>query len=208
MPKLVYFPSLRGRAEVIRLAAAEAGLKFEEETFTDFPALKASGRLPFQAVPMWEEDDGLKLVQSNAILQHIGRAHGLYGSSPREAALVDQALWTAEDIRNEYRKIQTAEPAKRADVRAELISKHLPRFFSGLERLLAAAGTPYFAGQNVSVGDLALWYALELGRDNGFGALLADLPKLNAWYDRVAARPKIAEYVKSPARHPVFKLPA
>ena len=62
LPKLVYFAS-RGRGEVIRLALAEAGVAYEEENFAgdQFAALKASGRLPFLAVPLWEED-GFRLL--------------------------------------------------------------------------------------------------------------------------------------------------
>ncbi len=205
MPKLIYFSS-RGRAEVIRLACAEAGVSYQEENFTDFPALKASGRLPFQAVPLWEEDDGFQLAQSYAIAMHVARGHGLTGSTPRENALVDQAVWTAEDIRIEYRKVISAEPQKRAEVRADLVRTHLPRFFGGLERLLGKSA--FAAGEKLSVGDLALWYAVEMGRDNDLGAPLADCPKLSAWYERVATRPNIAAYLKSPKRWPVFKLPA
>jgi glutathione S-transferase len=204
MPKLVYFAS-RGRAEVIRLVCAEAGIAYEEENFTDFAALKASGRLPFAAVPIWEEDDGFKLAQSYAIVQHLSRGHGLYGSTPREAALVDQALWTAEDLRIEYRKVGSADPAKRADVRAELLATHLPRLFGGLERLLAKSA--FLGGAQLSGGDLAVWYATEIARDNGLDGPLADLPKLKAWYDGIAARPRIAAYLRSPKRHAVFKLP-
>jgi glutathione S-transferase len=60
----------------------------------------------------------------------------------------------------------------------------------------------------VTAGDLALWYPIEMARDNGLDGPLADCPRLNAWFERVAARPKIAAYLKSPKRFPVFKLPA
>jgi glutathione S-transferase len=206
LPKIVYFAT-RGRAEVTRLVLAEAGVQYEEENFAvpeGFAALKKSGRLPFLAVPIWE-DNGFTLAQSAAIANHIARAHGLRGKNPREEALVDQALGAAEDVREEYRKLMRADASKRAEVRAELLSTSLPRWFGHLERQLGATG--YFVGGSITVGDLAIWYAIEIGKDNGFGAALADCPKLNAWFDRVAARPKIAEYLKSPKRWPLAKLP-
>ena len=207
--KLIYFAS-RGRAEIIRLALAEAGVAWEDETFKteDFSRLKASGRLPFQAVPVWEED-GFRLAQSLAILQHIGRGHGLYGASPREQALVDQALGAVEDVRLEIRKLTAAEPAKRPEVRADLTANVLPRWFGLLEKLLASnkEGKGFLVGEKVSIADLALWYLIELSRDNGFGSALSDCPRLTAFAERVASRPKIAAYLASSRRFPLTRLP-
>lgn len=209
LPKLVYFRS-RGRAEVIRLALAEAQVAYEEENFVDaeFPALKASGRLPFLAVPVWEEN-GETLAQSAAILNHIGRAHGLRGKSARDEAKIDEALGAVEDVRIELRKLMHAEPAKRADLRAQLLQTTLPRWFALLEKLLAAnhGGQGFIAADAFSVADCALWYLLEMSVDNGFGAALADCPKLQAFSKRIAARPNIAAYLASPRRHAFIPLP-
>ncbi|MGH7126739.1 MAG: glutathione S-transferase, partial [Stellaceae bacterium] len=174
-----------------------------------FAALKASGRLPFQAVPVWEED-GFTLAQSGAILLHVGRNHGLYGSTPREAALIDEALGAMDDTRAELRKVMMVDPAKRAEVRAEVSEKSLPRWFGFLEKLLARNddGKGFLVGKSVSIADLALYYVIEYARDNGFGKSLADCPRLTAFADRIAARPKIAAWLASPKRPPVMLMPA
>ena len=57
------------------------------------------------------------------------------------------------------------------------------------------------------MADLALWYLIELCRDNGFGAAVAAYPALVAFAERVASRPRLAAYLKSPARHPFVPLP-
>jgi glutathione S-transferase len=211
MNTLVYFAS-RGRAEVIRLTLSEAGADWKDETFAieDFPKLKASGRLPFQAVPLWEEDGGLRLAQSYAILQHVGRTHGMVGANPREQALVEQALGGVEDVRGEIRKLMGAAPEKRADIRSELVSKTLPRWFAMLEKMLAsnAGGEGLLVGDRVTTADLALYYLLEMTADNDFGAALADAPKLQAFVKRIATRPKIAAYLSSPRRFKLTKLPS
>jgi glutathione S-transferase len=205
--KLVYFAA-RGRAEIIRLALAEAGVEWVDDTFDDFPKLKASGRLPFLAVPVWEEDGGFKLAQSAAILQHIARGHGLYGANARESALVDQALGAIDDVRIEIRKLMGAEPAKRAEVRKTLTTESLPRWFGMLEKLLGSngGGKGFVVGDKITIADLALYYLVEMARDNDFGAALADCPKLGAFADRIAARPKIAAYLKSSRRFPLTKI--
>lgn len=209
--KLVYFGT-RGRAEVIRLALAEAGVPWEDDAFQGteaFAALKATGRLPFLAVPVWEEDGGFRLAQSSAILNHIARNHGLYGASPREQAKIDEALGAVDDVRGELRKMFLVPAEKRAETRTELASKTLPRWFGMLEKLLAAngGGNGFVASEKVSSADLALWYVMEMSRDNGFGDAFADCPKLLAFFDRIAARPKIAAYLASPRRFPLMKMP-
>jgi glutathione S-transferase len=209
-PKLIYFPA-RGRAELIRLVLAEAGVTFHEESFKggdEFAALKASGRLPFLAVPVWEED-GLRLAQSAAIANYLARTHGLAGKSSREQALIEQALGAVDDVRLELRKLATTDVAKRPELRAELLTATLPRWFGLLEKLLASNndGKGFVVGDTLSIADLGLWYLLELATDNGFGAALVDCPKLRDFAARIGARPKIAAYLASARRFPFQPLP-
>ncbi|HTN51477.1 MAG TPA: glutathione S-transferase [Anaeromyxobacter sp.] len=214
-PTLVYFPS-RGRAEVIRLVLAEAGVDWQEHPVgkgtpprdgrpTDFAALKASGDLPFEAVPVWEEPGGFRLAQSLAIVNHLGRTHGLRGRTPAEAAQCDQWLGAIEDVRGELRKISAAAPPERAAVRSELRTAVLPRWLGFLDRLLRAnrGGAGFAVGEGCSVADLALYYLLELVRDNGLGEAIDRYPALVEHARRIASRPRIAAYLAS-ARRPAF----
>jgi len=219
-PTLRYFPA-RGRAEVIRLVLAEAGVDYQElpvgrgtpprdGRVTDLAALKGTGALPFDAVPVWEEPGGFRLAQSAAIANHLARAHGLRGRSPLEEARVDELLGAVEDVRQELRKLATSPAEQRPAVRAELAASTLPRWFGHLDRVLRAnqGGAGFAVGAGPTVADLALWYLLELCRDNGFGAALDQVPALAAFETRIAARPAIAAYLKSPRRPPFTPLPA
>jgi glutathione S-transferase len=211
LPKLIYFAA-RGRAELIRLTLAEGGMEYQDETFSGaeaFAALKASGRLPFGAVPVWEEPDGFRLAQSQAIASHVARAGGLHGKSPREIALCEQMLGAFEDVRQEMRRLNTVEPAKRADLRAELLTTSLPRWFGQLDAVLQKnrSGEGYLVGESVTLADLAVFYLVELASDNGFAGALADRPRLKAHFDRTRARPRLAEYLGSPRRFPFQPLP-
>jgi glutathione S-transferase len=217
-PMLVYFPS-RGRAEVIRLVLAEAGVDYAERRVgkgtppadgrpTDLAELKADGTLPFGAVPFWEEP-GLRLAQSAAIANHLARRHGLRGADAAEEARCDELLGAVDDVRAELRRLATAPPEGRAAVRAELLTRTLPRWFGDLERYarprIEASG--FAVGKSLTVADLALWYLIELANDNGFGAALAGCPALAAFAARVAARPRIAAWIASPKRPPFLPLP-
>jgi glutathione S-transferase len=218
-PTLLYFPA-RGRAEVIRLVLAEAGVEYDEHHVgkgsppaggrpTDLAALKAAGVLPFGAVPAWEEPGGFRLAQSAAIANHLARRHGLRPADPVEAARCDELLGAVDDVRAELRKLAMAGPEQRAAVRAELLGTALPRWFGDLERLLAPrlAATGFAVGGALTVADLALWYTLEIAQDNGFGAALEGCPALKAFFSRVAARPRIAAYLASPRRPALTLLP-
>lgn len=218
-PTLIYFAG-RGRAEVIRLVLAEAGVDYQEHIVghgtppvdgrpTDFAALKATGTLPFDAVPVWEEPSGLRLAQSAAIANHIARSHGLRGRTALEEARCDELLGAVDDVRLELRKLVTVAAEQRAALRAELASATLPRWLGYLHRLLQhnGGGTGYAVGASVTVADLALWYLLEMIRDNGFGGALERYPALVGFAERIGKRPRIAEYLKSARRPPFVPLP-
>ncbi len=219
-PTLVYFPS-RGRAELIRLVLAEAGVDFEEHPVgrgtppvngrpTDFAALKASGDLPFEAVPVWEEPGGFRLAQSLAIVNHLGRAHGLRGRTPIEEARCDEWLGAVDDVRAELRKLTSTPADQRAALRAELRATILPRWLGFLDRRLRAnrGGEGFTVGEGPTVADLALYYLLELVRDNGLGEAIDRYPALVAFAQRIASRPRVAAYLRSPKRRPFVPLPA
>jgi glutathione S-transferase len=218
-PTLLYFAS-RGRAEVIRLVLAEAGVEFDEHHVgkgsppangrpTDLAALEAEGVLPFGAVPAWEEPGGFRLAQSAAIANHLARRHGLRGATPEEEDRCDELLGAVDDVRAELRKLFACPADQRAAVRADLAEKALPRWFARLERAYgkSLAATGFAAGPRLTVGDLALWYALEMARDNGFGGAFAACPQLRAFLDRIAARPRLAAYLASPRRPAFTPLP-
>jgi glutathione S-transferase len=218
-PTLIYFPA-RGRAELIRLVLAEAGVDYQEHAIgkgtppvngrpTDFAALKATGTLPFDAVPVWEEPDGLRLAQSGAIANHLSRTHGLRGKNAVEEARCDELLGAVDDVRLELRKLATVAAEQRPALRAELASATLPRWLGHLDRLLQrnGGGAGYVVGSSVTVADLALWYLLEQIRDNGFGGALERYPGLMAFVERIGSRPRITAYLKSARRPPLVLLP-
>lgn len=219
-PTLIYFAG-RGRAELIRLLLAESRVEYQELVVgqgtppvdgrpTDFAALKATGALPFDALPVWEEPGGLRLAQSAAIANHIARTHGLRGKNATEEALCDQILGAVDDVRLELRKLVGASAEQRPALRAELAGTTLPRWFGYFDRLLKSndGGKGFVVGTAATVADLSLWYLLEMIRDNGLGDALARHPILVAFAERIGKRPGIAQYLGSSRRPPFVPLPA
>lgn len=228
MPTLTYFSS-RGLSELIRVILAEAEVEYQEVNLgtyhpadqpSDFEALKASGKLAFGAVPLWEEPSGLSLVQSDAIVRHLARTHQLYGRTAAEAARIDVVAEGVKDIRLNMRKIQLAEPAKRAAERENVLSTVLPRWLGYLNAMLEANAQQeasavdaqhsrpgFFVGSTLSYADLSVWLLLESIIDNGLAAPLEQYPALVAFEQRIRQRPRVQAWIDSPRRFPKQLLP-
>jgi glutathione S-transferase len=208
LPTLIYFP-IRGRAELIRIVAATAGLDWQEHPVTaggaDFQALRDSGELPFHQVPVWIEADGFRLAQSMAIARHLARGADLLGKTPREQALVDQLLGAYEDIRAGIRPLATSKPEERPKVRQDLDTVTLPRWLGFLDRIID--GRAFAVGEGLTLADLAIWYLLEMMGDLKLQAPLDGQPRLQAYAARIGATPRLAAYVTS-ARRFKFVMPA
>jgi glutathione S-transferase len=212
LPCLTYFSS-RGRAEPIRMLLADAGVEHDEiavgtwsatDQPTDFVALRASGKLAFGALPLWEEPDGFQLVQSDAILRHLARTHDRYGANLREAARCDEVIGGVEDTRAEIRKLGPVPAPGRAALRDQLVTSILPRWLGHLEQHLARndGGHGFVVGARPSLADIVLWHLLEVVHDNGLTAALADCPLLASFYTRFGERPSIAAFRASAHRYP------
>ena len=98
---------------------------------------------------------------------------------------------------------------QRGAFRAELASSVLPRWFGYLDRLLRSnrGGGAFAVGEAITVADLALYYLLEMVRDNGMGEAIDRYPALAAFERRIASRPRIAAYLASPRRPKLAPLP-
>ena len=97
--KLIYLDGY-GRGEQIRLLLTHVKQEFEDQrvSFEEVAKLRESGQLEFGQVPQLEWD-GIKYVQSSAILRAIGANNGLYSSDPitmwKIDSLVDHTSDTA-----------------------------------------------------------------------------------------------------------------
>ena len=71
------------------------------------------------------------------------------------------------------------------------------------ERVLTENGGAYIVGSSLSYVDLSMFQLIEALRfafPSGFGRLNPRVPNLITLHGRVAARPNVAAYLKSPRR--------
>lgn len=89
----------KGLGEQVRLMLWEAGVEYEEryvDTREKLEALRKNDLL-FQQLPLLEID-GLKLVQSSAIVRYIARKYNLYGKSVVDQVHCDMLADGIKDI--------------------------------------------------------------------------------------------------------------
>ncbi|XP_015343345.1 glutathione S-transferase A1 [Marmota marmota marmota] len=195
-PVLHYFDS-RGRMECIRWLLAAAGVEFEEkliESPEDLDKLKNDGSLMFQQVPM-VEIDGMKLVQTRAILNYIATKHNLYGKDMKERVLIDMYTEGTADL-NEMIMLLPLCPADQKDAKIALIKDRTKnRYLPVFEKVLKSHGQDYLVGNKLSRADIhlteLLYYVEEVD-----SSLLANFPLLKALKTRISNLPSVKKFLQ------------
>jgi glutathione S-transferase len=217
--EIKYFP-MRGRAEVIRLLLAAAGVPFkntdvgfgELPTYKETALLGAAQGLPCLYVTT-PEGRVHEIPQSYSIIRFLAGRHGLVPAGAFDAARADVVAEAHLDWRLKGWNPVAYMPlrlANRAQVQAYFdgpAKRHLATF----EALLSGDGAgggggDFFAGPALSYADLVVWETLDAHLallDGGAKALAAGgFPRLAAFHARVAALPRVAAYVGGATRRP------
>ncbi|XP_076414019.1 glutathione S-transferase alpha-3-like isoform X1 [Peromyscus maniculatus bairdii] len=204
-PILHYFNS-RGRMESVRWLLAAAGVEFEEKyikTQKDLKRLKNDGSLMFRQVPM-VEIDGMKLVQTRAILNYIASKYDLYGKDMKERALIDMYTEGTIDLNEMIIRYPFLPPGEKDASLAQIIRKagkcHLPAF----EEVLKGHGQDYLVGNRLSRADIhvvELLYHVEELNDS----IVASFPLLQALRTRVSNLPTVKKFLQPGSQRKPFE---
>ncbi|TFK06776.1 coiled-coil domain-containing protein 57 [Platysternon megacephalum] len=158
-PKLTYFNG-RGRMESIRWLLATAGVEFEEEfleTREQYQKLIKDGALLFDQVPL-VEIDGMKMVQTRAILSYIAGKHNLYGKDLKERALIDMYVEGTADLMGMIITFAFTPPKERN--LALIIERATTRYFPVYEKVLKQHRQEFLVGNRFSWADIQLLEAI------------------------------------------------
>jgi glutathione S-transferase len=196
--KITYFPG-RGRAEAIRMMHAAVGAPYVDNSVTgaQWPELKPN--LPFGQLPAYQDDEGILMAQSRAIMNHIARKHGLYGSTAVESYMVDAVMECLADL-NPAQLFFLSEEGRKAGItkfRDEIVPKHLKY----LDAFVSKSPSTTFVVGDLSMADIAIVNLVEFLEDNNL-ASVGDYPRLKAVYDVSCAHEKLGAYLKSEGRFP------
>lgn len=224
--ELYYWPTIQGRGEFVRLALEEAGADYidvarrSEHSGMGMPAMLALldradvATLPF-APPFLKAGEQL-IAQTANILLFLGPRLGLAPEDEAGRLWVHQLQLTIADLVAEahdthhpiasslYYKEQKPEALRRA---ADFTGARMPKFLDYFEAVLGRnpCGNAWLAGDALTYADLSLFQViagLRYAFPKTMQRLEPDYPLLIALHDRVAARPRIARYLKSKRRLP------
>ena len=217
--QLYYWPSIQGRGEFVRLALEEAGADYVDVArrrggVAEMQRLMEAAVAHPPFAPPFLRDGEVLIGQTANILFYLGRRHGL---APRDEAgrlwahqlqltiadVVDEAHDTHHPIASSlYYEEQEAEARRRA---ADFIANRIPKYLGYFEGVLERnpQGERRLIGRRVSYCDLSL-FQLVAGLRYAFPRAMAQLgprfARVSALHDRIAARPRVAAYLKSPRR--------
>jgi glutathione S-transferase len=219
--ELYYWPSIQGRGEFVRLALEEAGADYVDVARRPgkgggVPAMVkllegTRVQQPPFAPPFLKAGD-LIIGQTANILLYLGPRHGLAPRREGARLWTNQLQLTISDFVAEvhdthhpiaaglYYEDQRPAAKRRA---ADFLKSRAPKFLLYLERVLEHSGGPYLLGRTLTYADLSLFQVVDGLRyafPKAMRRLEKKVPRVVALHDRVAARPRIAAYLRSGRR--------
>jgi glutathione S-transferase len=193
VPILTYF-QFRGLGESIRLLLEDQGIVFEDRRVAFGPEWEAlKPELPFGQVPRLQVGDRT-IVQSQAILRHLGREHGLCGATEADRVRCDVSLEAARDGSQRLVDHFWSPDSMKPGAPTAFETGTLADLLAMLERWLGDA--PWFGGGEVLIAD---YYVLTVLDEAAifFPAAMERAPALAAYRRRMNERPGIAAYIAS-----------
>jgi glutathione S-transferase len=221
---LYYWPEIQGRGEFVRLALEDAGAPYvdvarEPGGMKELLKLMSNGvpgsPSPRPFAPPFLHTGKLLIAQTSEILHYLGPQLGLVPSNePGRLAALQHQL-TIADLVNEahdthhpvgaglYYEDQKAEALRRSE---HFVTQRMPKFLGYFEDVLKRGGhSGYLVGRRATYADLSLFQVvagLRYAFPNALQQLARKLPHVIALSVRVAERPLLAAYLKSPRRIP------
>mmetsp|Transcript_62023 Transcript_62023/g.134526 ORF Transcript_62023/g.134526 Transcript_62023/m.134526 type:complete len:233 (-) Transcript_62023:105-803(-) len=196
-PVVITYWAGRGRVEPLRNIIAAGGGQMTNVgigSAADFKALKDSGKLLYEQVPLIQVD-GVDLVQTHAAAVYLSRKFGLYPSAPLEEYLVLQIYHATYDAR--YPLVALPFVGGEKEQALQSFSKYLTSWHKQLESTPGGEG-PFFLGARATLADVAVFESLDfwkfVGGDEKFHELLAPFPKLVELYVATKKLGRLAEW--------------
>ncbi|XP_075821287.1 glutathione S-transferase A2-like isoform X1 [Microtus pennsylvanicus] len=148
----------------------------------------------FQQVPM-VEIDGMKLVQTRAILNYIATKYDLYGKDAKERALIDMYTEGIVDLTEMISQLVICPPDQREAKITLVKDKTKNRYLPAFEKVLKSHGQDYLVGNRLTRVDIhlleVLLYVEELD-----SSLLDSFPLLKALKSRISSLPNVKKFLQ------------
>ena len=208
--KLTYFDG-RGLAQSARLLLSHLKIETEEirhtkDTWADAKKVGVeSGLFTFGQVPALEywDANGVKteMVQSNAIMQFLGREHNMYGSSAADGVLIDVVIGGIGDLRKRYGAfVYNSDVPTNPELLKDYIT-FVKNWIPNFNKLLSKREGVFVCGEKISIADIMLYDLIDTCVVRVEPSLLDKLPELQKHFKTVKNLPGILAYINSDRHH-------
>ena len=192
--KLHYFNG-RGRAELVRLIFAQAGVPYEDVRIElkKWPEIKPT--MPFGKVPVLEVG-GKHVAHSIVIARYLSEEFGLAGSNLLENSQVAGIAEAVNDLFEDLLKARIEKNEERkAQMQKDYKEKAVPFALAKFEALASTNKNGYLWGNKLTWADLAFfnWICMISHRAP---AILDRFPSLKKLKETVETLPNIAKWLK------------
>ncbi|XP_029962503.1 glutathione S-transferase, alpha tandem duplicate 1 [Salarias fasciatus] len=190
-PVLYYFNG-RGKMESIRWLLTVAEVDYDEIFLTSreqFVKLLDDGAFMFQQVPM-VEIDGMRLIQSKAILNYIAEKYNLHGNDIKERVQINMYTEGLMDLMEMIMVLPfSADPKSKLDnIETKAKERYLPVFEKAL------TDSVHLVGGRLTCADVYLTEC-TLMLEEKFTAILKDFPAVKAFQGRMLLIPAISRFL-------------
>jgi len=202
--KLTYF-DLKVLAEPARWIFLAAGQKFEDDRIqaANWPATKPT--LQWGQLPVLTFDGGKQMSQSVAICEFLAKRFNLTPNDPIDQARCLEMVLHVQECRTKWAPYYLeADPAKREEIRKDMIANLFPTFLGKFNDVVTANGGNYIVGNTVTWADFWLTNFLEIWRDTVDPTLIDNYPALKKQMANVQAIPAIKEWIQKRPQSSLF----
>ncbi|MFL5911407.1 MAG: glutathione S-transferase family protein [Gaiellaceae bacterium] len=197
MPLRLYDYEASGNCYKVRLLLSHLGLDYERVPVDIFAGGTMNGdygaKNPSLTTPVLELEPGRYLPESAAIMLHLAEGTHLLPEDRDERAQVYRWLFFEQSaVLPTIAMLRFRALTGRAnlDDPAEAASLAMSRGVAGVVEV-HLTGREYFAGERLTVADLAIFGYLHVAHEAGVDT--ASLPALQAWVERVRSEPRHVE---------------
>ncbi|XP_074052727.1 glutathione S-transferase-like [Macrotis lagotis] len=194
---ILHYVNGRGRMETIRWLLAAAGVEFEEKFFETKEQLQKLQKteLFFQQVPM-VEIDGMKLVQTRAILHYIAEKYNLLGKDLKERVLTIMYSEGIMDLMELIIICPFLKGEEQITRLTEITNKAKNRYFPAFEKVFKSHGQNFLVSNQLSMADVQLFEVILMVEEKVPDAL-SGFPSLQAFKTRMSNLPTIKKFLAS-----------
>ncbi|KAM8858620.1 glutathione S-transferase 3-like [Spinachia spinachia] len=183
----------RGKMESIRWLLTVAEVEFDEVYLTtreQYEKLLSDGALMFQQVPL-VEIDGMKLIQSKAILNYIAEKYNLHGKDLKDRAMINMYSEGVMDLMEMIMILpfSTDKNAQLEVIKTKAKGRYLPVFEKAL------SGPIYLVGGKLSCADVQL-LECTLMLEEKFPDILAEFRNVKSFQGRMTRIPAISRFLQ------------